>query len=430
MAKKKKTYAEIADKITKEIGKHEKALKSSDRFAKATAERTLPKLKAKLDKLFNAQERSKVAKVNKYAEKMGLGGYNPKMQFGGPVEPMFLDPNTGKPLDPDTLRYVLAEEQGFNPEQIDQLMQRYADQTGIDITKPSFQTAADRYAAQTTGEDLVYNQAQSQYRPNQPPIESGLKQAFEMSGQGSDFGMYEVPYQGATQDNIYPSDETKTTNIPTTDTGNTQGSPLTGRDILYGAAVGAPTAYNIIQGLRKPQELSPEDYYNPYESKALGLLEGRKYNIDPQLQANRRGFNAMERLVGSAAGGSGASYLANIGAAQQRKQQSDAQAYSTKQNIENQYKGQLANAYSQFGQQRAATDLQIQDINDRNRARRNAYLAQGLTGVSQLAQQGRYMRNLSDADKIRARTLQYMYPDFQYGMEKGYKPTGEITYEG
>ena len=65
MAKKRITYAEVADKLSKKIGQLEKDLKSSDRQAQETAKRMMPRYQEKMDRLYSNQEEMKALKLQR-----------------------------------------------------------------------------------------------------------------------------------------------------------------------------------------------------------------------------------------------------------------------------------------------------------------------------------------------------------------------------
>ena len=85
--KSKKTYAQVANTLTKKIGDLEDKSKSSDRFAKETAKRMLPVYQSKLDKLFEEQEASKQQAFQKdYNQlQMKYGGDLTKYGLGGDI---------------------------------------------------------------------------------------------------------------------------------------------------------------------------------------------------------------------------------------------------------------------------------------------------------------------------------------------------------
>lgn len=215
------------------------------------------------------------------------------------------------------------------------------------------------------------------------------------------------------------------------DDGSGQGGAGTStwQDLLYKGAAYSPTAYNFARGLQKPQVLEAEDFQNPYESDAMRLMANRRFNIDPQLQANRSTFNQMRGGLKNVSGGNAATYLSNMGQLQMNKGKMDEQAYAMKQNMDNQYKAQDAQFRGNMGNIRAQRELQIQDINDRNKAARDAYMGKGFEGLSKIAQNEKYMGNLSGADQQRIALLQQMpwnfVPQFdENNMMTGYKYMG------
>lgn len=95
----KTTVSEIADKITKLIGKNEKVLETGDALAKSTAKENIKNYQAKLDRVFEEQERLKQEDFNKATEKYmaKYGGQVNKMMHGGNT-PMYYGENPYKGL--------------------------------------------------------------------------------------------------------------------------------------------------------------------------------------------------------------------------------------------------------------------------------------------------------------------------------------------
>lgn len=156
----------------------------------------------------------------------------------------------------------------------------------------------------------------------------------------------------------------------------------------------APMLYNLGQGIfNKADQLNPSDYYNPYESEIRSTMRNRRFNIDPILESNRSAqrigdYNA--RNIGLGAGAVNASRLGNLAA----RMRSDAEAYSNQSNINNEYLGQQAQMDAGLGAQRAATRLNVRDINDRNRAAKRSFLSQGFSNLSSYAQKQQLMKNM------------------------------------
>lgn len=197
--------------------------------------------------------------------------------------------------------------------------------------------------------------------------------------------------------------------------------PMGWQDYLYKGAAYSPTIYNAIRGMQKPQTLNHEDFQNPYEQSALGLMANRRYNIDPQLQANRSTLNNMQNNLKNYAGGNAATYLSNMGQLQTNTDKMNEAAYATKQNMDNQYKAEEAAMMGNLGANRAQTKFNIQNINDQNKAARDNYLGKAFEGLSGIAQNEKYMSNLAARDKERIAALNYMFPDYGYNVNnKGY----------
>jgi hypothetical protein len=186
----------------------------------------------------------------------------------------------------------------------------------------------------------------------------------------------------------------------------------------YLEAIGtyAPIAYNLGQGLfGKAQNLNASDYYNPYENQVTNLMANRKYNVNPELRSNRMAqLNYIRGLRGGAP--SQSQYLANLGQSQINRSRSDADAYSRKQNIENEYQGQYAQTLAGLGQNRAATKLNIQDINDRNLATKRNFTSTGLSQLQQATQMRRLMKNLKGTENQKSKLLKELFKGYNFNL--------------
>jgi hypothetical protein len=201
-------------------------------------------------------------------------------------------------------------------------------------------------------------------------------------------------------------------------TGKTSATGLLGRaqnmdwaGIGNTAATLAPALYNVGQGLfGKQQRFKASDYYNPNEASATNLMRRRTINVDPMLEANRTAASQARYNVRNAARTRGellGSY-APIAAGQSR---ADMAAYSTKQQAENQYMGELAGMQAQLGAQKAATNFQVADMNARTAAAQRGMLGAGLGQLSQYAQLSKQRKGLEEADRMRIEAMKQMFPD-------------------
>ena len=166
----------------------------------------------------------------------------------------------------------------------------------------------------------------------------------------------------------------------------------------------SPMLYNIYQGSRPYQKLNEKDFQNKREGESLELMKDRRYNIEPELERNRLSTATFNRNLRES-GASKGQYLSNLSLGSINKMRSDAEAFSRKQNVENQYKGEEAQMRSRFGDIAASRKLNIQDINDRNESSRRRLLGSGLSNLSNYSQ-GRNVTN------NQLEVLRSMFPNF------------------
>lgn len=173
----------------------------------------------------------------------------------------------------------------------------------------------------------------------------------------------------------------------------------------------APALYNIGQGLfGRTQKFNASDYYNPNEAAATNLMRRRSVNMDPMLEANRTAASTARynaRNVARTRGELLGSY-APIAAGQSR---ADASVYMAQQQAENQYRGETAGMMANLGAQKAATNLQVADMNARSAAARRGMLGAGLSQIGQYAQLRQQASGLKEADRMRVNALKQMFPD-------------------
>lgn len=191
------------------------------------------------------------------------------------------------------------------------------------------------------------------------------------------------------------------------------------RDVDWGnVAALAPALYNIGSGLfGKAEKMNPEDYYNPYEAQALSAMENRRIDLDPIIEENRAaaatarynlrsGARTRSELLGG---------YAPIAAGEAR---GNAMARMQAQQLNNQYSGETANMMAKLGAQRAATSMEIADMNAQNKSAKRKMIAEGLTQLGKFGQVAAQRKNLKEADDTRIETLKYMYPEIWPELEK------------
>jgi hypothetical protein len=203
----------------------------------------------------------------------------------------------------------------------------------------------------------------------------------------------------------------------TKEPGSSNGEAVMGQIMDY-----APIAYNLAQGIfNKPQNLNPADYYNPNENQATNLMANRRYNVNPELEANRNAQINYTRGLRQGAP-SQAQYLGNLQNSQISRSKSDAEAYARKQNMDNSYMGEEAQMKANLGQQRAQTKLGVQDMNDRNKAAARSYIPTALSQLQQANQMNRVMKGLKSSDAQKQKLLQGMFRG--YGFNKYFNTEG------
>jgi hypothetical protein len=147
----------------------------------------------------------------------------------------------------------------------------------------------------------------------------------------------------------------------------------------------APTIFNTIAGLTsgKPDVLNPNEFQNPYESQAFGMMPSQ-FRIDDMLTDNRNAYGSYLRNVNQT-GNSRGERMANYGAGMNRMNEANTRAWALKNNQENDMLTRKAMLRNDQGIRRAGVNLTIRDMNDQNAAaarnRRMGYLGAAASGA-------------------------------------------------
>lgn len=165
-------------------------------------------------------------------------------------------------------------------------------------------------------------------------------------------------------------------------------------DAISDFATLAPIMSNLFTG--NPESVQAN--YNPYASAIVNTMGRRKYNINPLLrdiEQNRdvANYSASQQMTNT--GHNMAFRLQNAIQANKAK----AAARATESNVNNQYKGEYANAMNDLGKQWVNTTNLTSDLNAQNRASTRNIRRAGLSQLSQFAQNKSLMRNQSKRDK-------------------------------
>lgn len=333
-----KSYKEFGDKLMKDYNKYTKTLNGKyTPLAKKTAEAMLEKTHQQFSNLMNMQEAEKGNHMMPDGSMMS----NKDMKYDGGGE---------IPTDFKQIR-AFQSQYGLNPD---------------GIWGPKSQAAWNKYGEEYTRNQLSpINPIQASVTPNNiSPRTIDIQQA--------------------------STNQTNTLDQPR----SFNGEAVMGQIMNY-----APIAYNVAQGLfGKSQNLKASDYYNPQESQVTNLMSNRRYNVNPELEANRNAqINYIRALRQGAP--SQAQYLGNIQNSQIARSRADAEAIARKQNMDNSYMGEEAQMRANLGQQRAQTNLNIQDMNDRNASAKKSFLSTGLSQLQQANQANQIMKGVRNRDK-------------------------------
>lgn len=158
------------------------------------------------------------------------------------------------------------------------------------------------------------------------------------------------------------------------------------------------TLASIMSNLFTGNSESVQANYNPYASAIVNTMGRRRYNINPLLrdiEQNRdvANYSASQQMTNT--GHNMAFRLQNAIQANKAK----AAARATESNVNNQYKGEYANAMNDLGKQWVNATNLASDLNAQNRASARNIRRAGLSQLSQFAQNKSLMRNQSKRDK-------------------------------
>lgn len=190
-------------------------------------------------------------------------------------------------------------------------------------------------------------------------------------------------------------------------------------DILTTAASLAPTAYNIAQGLQPAVNLDYKDYLNPYLNDIRSTLRNRRFDINPALEGNKLAQSTYNYSLRNAAP-SQAQYMGGLQTGLIGRLRADAAIRSQAEQMRNQFSYEGAMADVNLGQSVAGTKLGITDVNLKNEAARKAMLGQGLSGLSQYAQNQQLMRNQKQRDRELEKLLPSLIYNYLYNRDSGF----------
>ena len=172
----------------------------------------------------------------------------------------------------------------------------------------------------------------------------------------------------------------------------------------------APTIYNTLQGLKDP-EIDPL-VTNPYNNQIINSMAKRRMNIDPILSANARSRAISNYNLANLNANTGANLAARTQAAVNEYAANEA-LYGTKQNTDNAYIADYANALNDLGQKYVSSKFANLESNARNRAATRAFTSKAASQLGEWSQINSKMRNEYNRDMM-------MWPLLEDFLSQGY----------
>lgn len=159
----------------------------------------------------------------------------------------------------------------------------------------------------------------------------------------------------------------------------------------------APSIYNMIQGLKKPE--TEENVTNPYAGTITSTMARRRMNINPAKEANRRSRAIANYNAANLNPNTGANLAFRTQAATS-EYANNADMYATKQNADNAYLGEYASTLNNLGQQWVQGQRLANEQNAQNRAMSRNFMGTAMSQIGQYSQVRRQERNQADRDAM------------------------------
>lgn len=204
------------------------------------------------------------------------------------------------------------------------------------------------------------------------------------------------------------------TTLPKVDTGNISKKNAQSKDNNNSYPIDwaslAPTIYNTLQGLKNPG-IDPL-VTNPYNNQIINSMAKRRMNIDPILSANARSRAISNYNLANLNANTGANLAARTQAAVNEYAANEA-LYGTKQNTDNAYIADYANALNDLGQKYVSSKFANLESNAKNRAATRAFTSKAASQLGELSQINSKMRNEYNRDMM-------MWPLLEDFLSQGY----------
>ena len=204
------------------------------------------------------------------------------------------------------------------------------------------------------------------------------------------------------------------TTAPKVDTGNISKKNTQSKDNKSAYPIDwaslAPTIYNTLQGLKNP-EIDPL-VTNPYNNQIINSMAKRRMNIDPILSANARSRAISNYNLANLNANTGANLAARTQAAVNEYAANEA-LYGTKQNTDNAYIADYANALNDLGQKYVSSKFANLESNAKNRAATRAFTSKAASQLGEWSQINSKMKNEYNRDMM-------MWPLLEDFLSQGY----------
>ena len=191
------------------------------------------------------------------------------------------------------------------------------------------------------------------------------------------------------------------TTLPKVDTGNISKKNTQSKDNKSTYPIDwaslAPTIYNTLQGLKNP-EIDPL-VTNPYNNQIINSMAKRRMNIDPILSANARSRAISNYNLANLNANTGANLAARTQAAVNEYAANEA-LYGTKQNADNAYIADYANALNDLGQKYVSSKFANLESNAKNRAAARSFASKAASQLGEWSQINSKMGNAYNRDMM------------------------------
>ena len=202
---------------------------------------------------------------------------------------------------------------------------------------------------------------------------------------------------------------------------------LTQGDKLQLAGMLPGTLYNIGMGLKKAEK--EKFYTNPYQNEVVGLMQNRRFDAQPFINEAQLTNTAMNEEISNNASSIGVK-LANLQKAHANYNNTIANITGKAQEINNGYRAEEATAKNQLGEVLRQEGIRQADINARNKATKQGFMAKGITQLGQGITSIGQASNQSLTNTMLSKSLSEISPDFDMNKLKDLYDRGKVDKEG